>query len=180
MSCRIPRHVLQRVSDRKVRKLATDNLDPDVVYSASLDTQLDVIESSQSSLKEYRDLFGELILYDTCANNVTSKNKSVKKAQVSNKNNRSCAKINKTNPKKGPPKIFPTPKIIKIMQNAQTELYSLMGHNSYSSSDISVESNGNLNVSGIHHLLDSPTPSKHDKNNKETPAVFKGKFDTHC
>lgn len=183
-SCRIPRHVLQRVSDRKIRKLAIDESDPissdtDVV----LDSQLEIIETSQSSLKGYRDLFGEFISYTPVSNtnNVAPKSKSVKKTLESKKKNQPCEIIKKSNPKKNPPRIFPTPKIIKIMQNVETELYSIMGNNSYSSSDISkdksVESNIDLNVSGIHHLIDSPASSS-DEENKENCAVFKGEFGT--
>lgn len=181
MPSRIPRHLLQRISDRKVRKLAVDDSDPDVVHSSGLDSQLDVVESSQSSLKGYRDLFGEFIPYDAFVSSTSKEipeNKSIKKTQELKKK-RLCEKIQKTTPKKGPPRMFPTPKIIKIMQNAQTELYSLMGHNSYSTSDDSVESDRDLNVSGIHQLLDSPVSSKRDENDKETRAVLKSKFDTY-
>lgn len=178
MPCRIPRHLLQRVSDRKIRKLAVDDSDSDVVHSSGLDSQLEVVESSQSSLKGYRDLFGEFIPFDAFLSSTSKaipENKSVMKARGSKKKHQRCEKIQK----KGPPRVFPTPKIIKIMQNAQTELYSLMGHNSYSTSDVSVESDRDLNVSGIHHLLDSPVSSKRDENDKETRAVLKGKFDTY-
>ncbi|VVC30412.1 BRCT domain [Cinara cedri] len=181
MSCQIPRHVLQRVSDRKTRKLAVDESDPTSSDTdIMLDSKLDIIEDSQSPLKGYRDLFGEFIPYNTpvnSANNMAPKNKLVNKTQVKKKKNQSCEKNKKTNPKKRQPRIFPTPKIIKIMQNAQTELYSIMGHSSVSSSDssreISVESNNNLNVSGIHHLLNSPTSSSKRNTNCE---VLKGVF----
>lgn len=161
MSCRItyPREVLQRVSDRKKRKLAIEE-NNDIIQ----DSQLEVVEDSESSLKGYRDLFGEIIPCSTNVNNLESNNISSTKTPNSKRKRRQPEEF-VISPIKIPKKVFyPTPKIINIMKEAQLELYTLMGLNK-SSSDISVVSSDMLNVSGIHNLLDSPKPKTQNEFN---------------
>lgn len=194
MSCQItyPRQVLQRVSDRKKRKLAIDDSD-EISLNRNLDlfvdSQLKVIEDSQTSLKGHRDLFGELIPdtpQDKLVSNVegkNTKNKSTKRTPASKKKKQPDEEIRIDSPIIKPKRVFiPTPKFIKLMKEAQTELYSLMGVNK-SSSDISVVTTDSLNVSGIQDLQDSPIPSKknesktNSKNNdngKESRRVLEG------
>lgn len=203
MSCPItyPRQVLQRVSDRKKRKLAIDDSDEialDRNLDLFIDSELKVIEDSQASLKGHRDLFGELIPQDefvSNADNKENKNKSVKKTPISRKKKRLNEEDMIDTPVIGPKRVFiPTPKFMKLMKEAQTELYSLMGVNK-SSSDVSIVTNDSLNVSGIQNLEDSPiisivneskTNSKnfvihtHNStkldNDKESRQIFEGKF----
>jgi len=157
-----PRQVLQRVSDRKKRKLAIDDSDEialDRNLGLFIDSELQVIEDSQTSLKGHRDLFGELIPQDEFVSNAEAKNKSNKKTTVSKKKKQSDEEIMIDSPIIRPKRVFiPTPNFMKIMKEAQTELYSLMGVNK-SSSDISVVTSDNLNVSGIQNLEDSPIKS---------------------
>ncbi|XP_022174220.1 uncharacterized protein LOC111036501 [Myzus persicae] len=165
MSCPItyPRQVLQRVSDRKKRRLAIDDSD-EISLNRNLDlfidSELEVIEDSQTSLKGHRDLFGELIPQDNFVSNINdAKNKSTKKTLVSKKNKQQNEEIVVDSPIIRPKRVFiPTPKFMKLMKEAQTELYSLMGVNK-SSSDISVVTNDSLNVSGIQNLEVSPITS---------------------
>uniref|UniRef100_A0A2H8TMI7 Microcephalin n=1 Tax=Melanaphis sacchari TaxID=742174 RepID=A0A2H8TMI7_9HEMI len=187
MSCQITysRQVLQRVSDRKKRKLAID--DSDKISNRNLDlfvdSQLKVIEDSQTSLKEHRDLFGELIPQDELASNAETKNKSTKKTPVSKKKKQPGEKITIDSPVIRPKRVFiPTPKFMKLMEEAQTELYSLMGINK-SSSDVSVVTTDSLDVSGIQDLQDSPIKSirnesktnlKNNDNDKESRQILKG------
>jgi len=196
MSCQITysRQVLQRVSDRKKRKLAIDDSD-EIPLNCNLDlfvdSQLKVIEDSQTSLKGHRDLFGELIP-DTPQDKLVSnaqgkntKNKSTKRTPASKKKKQPDDEIRIDSPIIKPKRVFiPTPKFMKLMKEAQTELYSLMGVNK-SSSDISVVTNDSLNVSGIQDLQDSPistkkngskTNSKNNDNVKESRRVLEGKF----
>lgn len=70
MFCRFTREELQRLSDRKKRKLAIEE-NNDIIP----DSQLEVVEDSESSLKGYRDLFGEIIPCSTNINTSESKNK---------------------------------------------------------------------------------------------------------
>lgn len=187
--CRVtyPRRVLERVSDRKKRKLAADDSDPasssDVDASgARLDSPVEVIEDSETSLKGYRDLFGELIPDNRGKNDPTPENKSVKKATRSKKKKPPSdgLVIGRTmdNPARTPARVFiPTPRIMKIMKDAQTELYSLMGLNQ-SSSDVSVRSTDSLNVSGVRDLLDSSTTNAQNANSDDdsNSSILKGKF----
>jgi len=200
MSCPItyPRQVLQRVSDRKKRKLAIDNSDEialDRNLDLFIDSELEVIEDSQASLKGHRDLFGELIPQDefvSNADNIDHKNKSVKKTPISRKKKRLNEEDMIDSPVIRPKRVFiPTPKFMKLMKEAQTELYSLMGVNK-SSSDVSIVTNDSLNVSGIQNLEDSPIISKVNEsrtnsvvhthnstkpdNDKESRRIFEGKF----
>lgn len=190
MSCPImhPRQVLQRVSDRKKRKLAIDDSDEialDRNLDLFIDSELQVIEDSQTSLKGHRDLFGELIPQDEFVSNAEAKNKSNKKTTVSKKKKQSDEEIMIDSPIIRPKRVFiPTPNFMKIMKEAQTELYSLMGVNK-SSSDISVVTSDNLNVSGIQNLEDSPiksirneskTNSKNNYSENESRRVLEGKF----
>jgi len=183
-----PRQVLQRVSDRKKRKLAIDDSDEialDRNLDLFIDSELQVIEDSQTSLKGHRDLFGELIPQDEFVSNAEAKNKSNKKTTVSKKKKQSDEEIMIDSPIIRPKRVFiPTPNFMKIMKEAQTELYSLMGVNK-SSSDISVVTSDNLNVSGIQNLEDSPiksirneskTNSKNNYNENESRRVLEGKF----
>ncbi|KAL4143649.1 hypothetical protein QTP88_005960 [Uroleucon formosanum] len=178
-----PRQVLQRVSDRKKRKLAIDDSDEialDRNLDLFVDSELQVIEDSQTSLKGHRDLFGELIPQDEFVSNTEAKNKSKKKTTVSKKNKQSDEEIICDSPVIKPKRVFiPTPKFMKLMKEAQTELYSLMGVNK-SSSDISVVTNDSLNVSGIQNLEDSPiksirneseTNSKNNENDKKSRVL---------
>lgn len=186
-----PRQVLQRVSDRKKRKLAIDDSDEialDRNLDLFVDSELQVIEDSQTSLKGHRDLFGELIPQDEFVSNTEAKNKSKKKTTVSKKNKQSDEEIICDSPVIKPKRVFiPTPKFMKLMKEAQTELYSLMGVNK-SSSDISVVTNDSLNVSGIQNLEDSPiksirneseTNSKNNENDKKS-RVLEGKLSLIC
>jgi len=183
-----PRQVLQRVSDRKKRKLAIDDSDEialDRNLDLFIDSELQVIEDSQTSLKGHRDLFGELIPQDEFVSNAEAKNKSNKKTTVSKKKKQSDEEIMIDSPIIRPKRVFiPTPNFMKIMKEAQTELYSLMGVNK-SSSDISVVTSDNLNVSGIQNLEDSPiksirneskTNSKNNYSENESRRVLEGKF----
>jgi len=135
MSCPItyPRQVLQRVSDRKKRKLAIDDSDEialDRNLDLFIDSELQVIEDSQTSLKGHRDLFGELIPHDGFVSNAEAKNKSIKKIPVSKKKKQPDEEIMIDSPVIRPKRVFiPTPKFMKLMKEAQTELYSLMGVN---------------------------------------------------
>lgn len=196
MSCQITysRQVLQRVSDRKKRKLAIDDSD-EISLNRNLDlfvdSQLKVIEDSQTSLKGHRDLFGELIpdipqdKFINDAESKNTKNKSTKRTPASKKKKQQDEEIRIDSPIIKPKRVFiPTPKFMKLMKEAQTELYSLMGVNK-SSSDISVVTTDSLNVSGIQDLQDSPisskrneskTNSKNNDNGKESRRVLEGKF----
>ncbi|XP_060877830.1 uncharacterized protein LOC132950410 isoform X2 [Metopolophium dirhodum] len=186
MSCQImyPRQVLQRVSDRKKRKLAIDDSDEialDRNLDLLIDSELKVIEDSQTSLKGHRDLFGELIPQDEFVSNAEAKNKSNKKTTVSKKKKQSDEEID--SPIMRPKRVFiPTPKFMKLMKEAQTELYALMGVNK-SSSDISVVTSDALNVSGIQNLEDSPiksirneskTNSKNNDSDDESRRILEG------
>ncbi|XP_001949045.2 uncharacterized protein LOC100168837 [Acyrthosiphon pisum] len=188
MSCPItyPRQILQRVSDRKKRKLAIDDSDEialDRNLDLFVDSELQVIEDSQTSLKGHRDLFGELIPQDEFVSNTEAKKKSNKKTTVSKKKKQSDEEIMIDSPILRPKRVFiPTPKFMKLMKEAQTELYSLMGVNK-SSSDISVVTSDTLNVSGIQNLEDSPiksirnepkTNSKNNDNDKESRQILEG------
>lgn len=192
MSCQITysRQVLQRVSDRKKRKLAIDDSD-EISLNHNLDlfidSQLKVIEDSQTSLKGHRDLFGELIPdtpQDKLISNTEGKKKSTKRTPASKKK-KQPDEIRIDSPVIKPKRVFiPTPKFMKLMKEAQTELYSLMGVNK-SSSDVSVITTDSLDVSGIQDLQDSPITSKRNEsktnpknndNGKESKRVLEGKF----
>jgi len=189
---------LQRVSDRKKRKLAIDDSDEialDRNLDLFIDSELEVIEDSQASLKGHRDLFGELIPQDEFVSNTDNKNKSTKKTPISKKKKRLNEENMIDSPVIRPKRVFiPTPKFMKLMKEAQSELYSLMGVNK-SSSDVSIVTNDSLNVSGIQNLEDSPIPSiinesktnlknsvihTHNStkldNDKESRRIFEGKF----
>jgi microcephalin len=168
------REVLQRVSDRKNRKLAIDDSNkmvPDAFDTdlyAPIDSQTEVIEDSQSSIKGHRDLFGVLIPDDKWGNNLSPKTKSNKKTSVTKSKKKLLQDTVSSNSFKKPQQIFiPTPKIVELMKEAQTELYTLMGLNK-SSSDLSVSSSGSLNVSGVQRL--------DNKNEEKSSEVLKGKF----
>lgn len=178
------REVLQRVSDRKKRKLAIDDSNKmiadafDIDLCAPNDSQIEVIEDSQSSMKGHRDLFGVLIPDDNQENNLTPKIKSNNKALVTKSNKKPMEDVSNksTNSLKKSQRIFiPTPKIVKLMKDAQTELYSLMGLNK-SSSDVSISSTGSLNVSGIQLIDESNSNSSNNKNEKKSSEVLKGKL----
>lgn len=186
--CRVtyPRRMLERVSDRKKRRLAIDDSDPasSDVYSsgARLDSLVEVVEDSQTSLKGHRDLFGELIPDNRGKNNPTPEKKPVKKTTESKKKKLPYYDLVMDqmidSPARRPTRVFiPTPRIMKIMKDAQTELYSLMGLNQ-SSSDVSVRSNDSLNVSGVHDLLDSSTTNARNENSDDdsNSSILKGKF----
>lgn len=188
------RSELQRISDRKKRKLAIDvsdkmSVDSPLITSDTMNSQIEMIEDSQSSLKGHRDLFGELIPYK-CIDKCTpvskrKKPESKRKKPESKKKKQPYENLSVDSPINRPTRVFiPTPRIIKIMKDAQTELYSLMGLNK-SSSDVSVVSSDSLNVSGIQHLENSPKPTvqqrkefKTDfiKNTKNISQIFNGKF----
>lgn len=177
------REDLQRISDRKKRKLAIDDSDK-LSEDRGIDSQIAVIDDSQSPLPGYRDLFGELIPTKPTSKPGTN-DKPVKKKPTSRK--KKLEESFKISPRKRPTSIFiPTPRIIKIMKEAQSELYSLMGLNK-SSSDISNVSIDSLDVSGIQQLPSSPTRTPNAQKecrknfanneiNEELPQVFKGKF----
>lgn len=192
MSCRLtyPRHVLQRVTDRKVRKLAVDDSDKsasdhDNNIFTTPDSRVEVVEDSQPSVQGHIDLFGELIPETRSVSEPAPKTKCVRKTPVSKRKKKPAKELIMVSPSKKPQRTFvPTPRIIKIMKDAQSELYSLMGLNQ-SASDISVTSNDSLNVSGVQSLLDSPKSSakKPDANAtniddcKKSP-IFKGKLES--
>lgn len=195
MSCQITysRQVLQRVSDRKKRKLAVDDSDKNSSSDSSsrvtdscllVDSLINVIEDSQSSLKKHRDLFGELTP-NPRSKDVAGKSISTKK-QASKENEQPTEEnLEPDNSVQRPPRVFiPTPQIIKLMKDTHTELYSLMGLNK-SSSDISVVSNNSLNISGVQNLQDSPVRGLNNKskitmlineNFTKSPPIFDGKF----
>lgn len=191
MSCRLtyPRHVLQRVSDRKVRKLAIDDSDKitsdhDVNIFTTPDSRVQVVEDSHPSVEGHIDLFGELIPETKSVSEPIPKTKYVRKTPVSKRKKKPPIEPVIVSPIRKPHRTFiPTPRIIKLMKDAQSELYSLMGLN-HSSSDVSTVSNDSLNVSGVQSLLESPKSSatkKSDANstnieNSSKSPVFKGKL----
>jgi len=135
-------------------------------------SRIEVIEDSQSSLKRHRDLFGEVIPIQ-CTNKQTSKctplakeNKTKSKRKIQSPEDLPMDDlINR------PTRVFiPTPKIIKIMKDAQAELYSLMGLNN-SSSDASMVLTDSLNISGVQNLQDSPKPTTHKEKKCETYSI---------
>jgi len=180
MACRIKcsRQELQRVSDRKNKELAID--ESDQTYDSSecvlLNPEVEVVEDSQESLKGHRDLFGELIPYKK---NPSPETISGKKKPVSKTKKQPYEELYSNITIKRPTRVFiPTPRIIKIMKEAQTELYSLMGLNK-SPSDVSIVSspNNSLNVSGIENLNNSPTSSPNNLNNDNHKSpILRGKF----
>lgn len=178
------RHVLERVSDRKKRRLAIDMSDPilsnvDETPYTPLDSPVKVVEDSQSSLKGHRDLFGELIPRDNCKSTLLPENKSTKKTLGSKKKKIPYEDITMISPIKRPTRVFiPTPRIMRIMKDAQTELYSLMGLNK-SSSEVSVVSNDSLEISGVHNLLNCSETNESFNENSDTnsePPILEGKF----
>lgn len=178
------RHVLERISDRKKRRLAIDMSDPilsdaDPAAYTPLDSPVKVIEDSQSSLKGHRDLFGELIPRDNCKSTLLPENKSMKKTLGSKKKKIPYKDITMISPIKRPTRLFiPTPRIMRIMKDAQTELYSLMGLNK-SSSEVSVVSNNSLDISGVHNLLNCSETNELLNENSDTnlrPPILEGKF----
>lgn len=167
------REALEKLSDRKKRKLAIDCSDVAIMP----DSQVVVVEDSQSG---YRDLFGELIPLDKCSIKTPPKSKSAKKRPTSRKKKplpeEPVAAVSPASAR--PPRVFiPTPKIMRIMKDAQAELYSLMGLNK-STSDASVVSNDSLNVSGVQDLLDSSITSVPDESKDNGPPllVLEGKL----
>ncbi|XP_050533488.1 microcephalin-like isoform X2 [Daktulosphaira vitifoliae] len=175
-----PRDTLQRLSDRKNRKLAIDdsfNLttvdesDPWILCNS----QVDVIEASESPLKEHRDLFGEVIHYES----PLLKNKTNSSTPGSRKRKQyKWEEVIEESPITRPKRAFiPTPRIVKLMKEAQVELYSVMGH-SKSSSDVSIVSEDSLNVSGVQNLSDSPqafkNKSEHSKEESQSPPILEG------
>lgn len=192
MSCRLtyPRHVLQRVTDRKVRKLAVDDSDKitsdrEVDIFTTPDPRVEVVEDSHPSVEGHIDLFGELIPETRSVSEPVPKTKCVRRTPVSKRKKKPAKELVMVSPVKQPQRTFiPTPRIIKLMKDAQSELYSLMGLNQ-STSDVSVTSNDSLNVSGVQSLLDSPKSSakKPDVNasnvesSRKSP-IFKGKSES--
>lgn len=179
------REVLQRVSDRKKRKLAIDESKKmlsdeyyDVDLGAPIKSQIEAIADSQSSMKGHRDLFGVLIPDDKWGCCSTSTTKSNKKTSLTKSKKKSPNNTPLSNSMNKPQQIFiPTPQIVDIMKEAQTELYSLMGLNN-SSSEVSVVSTDSLNVSGV-QLLDTSVSNNNlnnTKNEKKTSEILKGKF----
>lgn len=174
------RSVLQRLNDRKKRKLAIDesgeiSIDDFVTASAATpdSQQINMIEDSQSSLKGHRDLFGEIIPDNKCASEPVSKcTRITKKNNTERKRKKQqCEDFSLDSPINRPTRVFiPTPRIIRIMKEAQTELYSLMGLNN-SSNDVSVISTDSLNVSGVQHLQDSPRPTAQKEKKSETNPI---------
>lgn len=188
------RHVLQRVSDRKKRKLAVDDSDKSSSSGRDADSRLpvdpliDVIDDSQSSLKGHRDLFGQLASAGPCCSeDLPGRRASAEKTRPSKENVPPSAEriIESNGSSQRPPRVFiPTPQIIKLMKDAHSELYSLMGLNT-SSSDLTVGSNDSLNISGVQDLQDSPVQSSKNRskttllineNYKGSPPIFDGKF----
>lgn len=182
------REALIRISDRKKRRLAiddsnemtTDNGENSDIAQSSL---TEVVEESPSPMKGHRDLFGEFVPHDVYYNNPTPKTNSHKKKTPASRKKKQPIEKNTIDvrPILRPKRVFiPTPKIAKIMKEAQTELYSLMGH-SKSLSDISIISNDtsvNLNVSGVDSLIDSPIIKTQNSktNNKQVSLVLEGKL----
>lgn len=185
------RRALQRVSDRKKRRLAVDDSDKssssgrDADSCLPVDPLVDVIDDSQSSLKGHRDLFGQPA-GPCCSKDLPGRRASAEKTRPSKENvPPSGERIESDGSSRRPSTVFiPTPQIIKLMKDAHSELYSLMGLNT-SSSDLTVGSNDSLNISGVQDLQDSPVQSSKNKsktsllineNHKGSPPIFDGKF----
>jgi len=177
----------QRVSGCKKRKLYIDDSD-EISLSRNLDLYKDkdfkAVNDSQTSLEGHRDLFGELIP-DDCVSNEKVKNKSIKKTPVSKKKKRPYEELLFNTPTIRPKRVFiPTPRLIKCMQEAHKELYSIMNART-SSSNVSIVSTNGLNVSGVQNLQDSPRTSisndsktniENDDNNKKSEKILEGKL----
>lgn len=170
----------QRASGSKKRKLSDGSID------IELNCNLDLFNGSdyQTPSDGYRDLFGELIPPNECVNNVQANDKSTKKkTPVSKRKKLPYEDVFVDTPVIKPKRVFvPTPRLIKIMKEAQKELYSLMGVNK-SSSNVSITSNDSLNVSGVQRLQDSPITSiknvakiNTENNDKNPQQVLKGKL----
>lgn len=191
------RRVLERVSDRKKRKLAIDDsdgvpLESDSDSCIASGSQVRVVEDSQLSPKGHRDLFGELIPPSVISRVDEPKaepSAPSKKTPASRKKRRDSIDelLNMDTPVRRPTRVFiPTPRIIKIMKDAQADLYHLMGLNKSSTSDTSVISNESLNVSGVQSLMGSPirgSPIQLETNSPsinnsihESRSVLEGKY----
>lgn len=178
----------QRVIGRKKRKLHNDgsdeiSLDRNVHFCKDSDFQ--VGKDSQTSLEGYRDLFGELIPPDECVSNEEAKNESIKKKSVIKKKKQPYEEHFFDTPTIRPKRMFiPTAKIMKLMKEAQKELYSCMGVR-MNSNKASVVSTDSINVSGVQNLQDSPQISisneskintDHNDNDKKSQQVLEGKL----
>ncbi|XP_022180207.1 uncharacterized protein LOC111040580 [Myzus persicae] len=175
----------QQVSGRKKRKLLIDGSDEislDRNVDLCEDFDINVTKDSQTSLEGYRDLFGELIPPDECVSNEEVKNKLIKKTPASKKKKQPYEEILFNTPTRPKRLFIPTPKIMELMHEASKELYSLMGAR-LSSSNVSIVSTDNLNVSGIQHLQDSPRTSikneskiniEEDDNDQKSQKVLEG------
>lgn len=178
----------QRVIGRKKRKLHNDGSDEmslDCNVHFCKDSDFQVVNDSQTSSEGYRDLFGELIVPDECVSNEEAKNKSIKKKSVIKKKKQPYEELFFDTPTVRPTRIFiRTAKIMRLMKEAQKELYSCMGVR-MNSSKVSVVSTDSLNVSGVQNLQDSPQISISDEskintenndNDKKSQQVLEGKL----
>ncbi|XP_060847460.1 uncharacterized protein LOC132927023 [Rhopalosiphum padi] len=168
----------QRASGSKKRKLSDGSIDIELHHNLDLFSDPDY----QTPTDGYRDLFGELIPPNECVNNAQAKDKSTKKkTPVSKRKKLPYEDVFVDTPVIKPKRVFvATPRMIKIMREAQKELYSLMGVNK-SPSNVSIKSNDSLNVSGVQQLQDSPITSiknvakiNTENNDKNPQQVLKG------
>lgn len=176
-----PRDILQRLSDRKNRELAIYvPFDPPEVEEShpwiAYNSQVDVIDASESPLKQHRDLFGEVIQYESPALNDTTNTSTPASRKRKQKK---WEEVIEESPISRPKRVFiPTPRIVKLMKDAQMELCSVMGH-SNSINDTSIVSEDSLNVSGVQNLIDSPQALKNKSKNSDktqSPPVLEGTY----
>lgn len=151
------RHVSQRNSDRKVRKLPIYDSDKtesdrDVAFFTTPCPR--VIENiSYSSVKGHIELFGELILETRSVSEPIPKTKFAIRTPASKRKKKPAKELVMTSPFKREKRTFiPTPRMIKVMKESLAELYSIMGLNQSASND-------SLNISGVQRLPDSPESS---------------------
>jgi len=144
----------KRNGSRKKRKLHNDDSD-EISLDRNLDLCIDygfgVVKDSQTSCEGHIDLFGELIPPDECVTNEEAKNKSNKKTPKKKKQPYEELVDTPIRPKRV---FIQTPRFMKMMKEAQKDLYECMAR--MSSNKVSVVSTDSLNVSGVQHLQDSP------------------------
>jgi len=178
----------QRVSGRKKRKLHNDHSDEtslDRNEDLCIDSGFRVVKDPQAPLEGHIDLFGELIPPDVCVSNEEAKNKSTKKTPVSKRKKLPYEELLVDTPTIRPKRVYiRSARFMKLMKEAQKELYSIMGVK-MDSSKVSVTSTDNLNVSGVQHLQDSPQISisneskintENNDNDKKSQQVLEGKL----
>ncbi|XP_027851704.2 microcephalin-like [Aphis gossypii] len=171
----------RRTSSHKKRKLHYDS--DEISLDRNLELCIDSAfkKNSQTSSEIQIDLFGEIIPPDVCISNADAKNKSVKKTPVSRKKKLPNKDTLIDTPVIRPKRVFiPTPRMMKVMMEAQKELYSFMNS---SPSNVSIASTDSLNVSGVQHLQNSPITTirnepkikkESNDNDKKSQQVLKG------